>query len=144
MSETLPVRPPAWYWIVAVIGLLFEAFGVWTYLISVGMLPPMEDTNAAAQAIADAAPSWVTAVYAIAVFAGLLGALGLLVRKRWARALLILSLVACLAQFGWWIFLSGALEALGTSTLTVPIFVMVVAALLAWFANHAVKRGWLS
>jgi MFS superfamily sulfate permease-like transporter len=80
----------------------------------------------------------------VAVFAGLLGALGLLIRKGWSRSLLFLSLLALLVQFGWWIFISGAMEVIGPSMLTMPIVVIVVGIFLVWIANHAAKRGWLT
>ena len=32
-------RPPTWFWIVAGLGLLWEAFGVFEYLLHVGVVP---------------------------------------------------------------------------------------------------------
>jgi hypothetical protein len=88
-------------------------------------------------------PAWVTGVYAVAVFSGLAGALGLVLRRRWATALLVLSLVAATLQFGWVILFSDALQLLGGSAAILPIAIMLVAALLVAFARSADRSGWL-
>lgn len=64
----------------------------------------------------------------------------LLLRKRWAWPVLLVSLIALVVLEGWIVFFSGHLEAFG---LAVPIIVTVGALLLAWLASHARKRGWL-
>src|SRR5688572_31283665 len=108
MSDIVGRKPPAWFWVVAVLGLLWEAFGVATYLMHVDVLPSDTSRMSTAEAtLAGSMPTWATAAYAVAVFGGLLGALGLLMRKGWSRSLLFLSLLALLVQFGWWIFISG-------------------------------------
>ena len=128
MNDDIVARPPVWFWILAVLGLLWELFGVATYLMHVGVLPSADSgMSAAEQALADGMPAWATAAYAVAVFVGALGALGLVLRKAWSRLLLILSLLALLVQFGWWLFLSGAMEVIGPSAATMPIIVILVA-----------------
>lgn len=145
MNDAIVVRPPAWFWILAILGLLFELFGVGTYLMYVGILPGNDaDMSEAERALMDGMPVWATAAYAIAVFAGALGALGLLLRKAWARLLLILSLLGILVQFGWWLLLSGAMEVIGPSVATVPAVIILVAIVLVWLAGIGVKRGWLA
>ena len=52
---------------------------------------------------------WVTGLFAIGVFAGALGTLGLVLRRRWARPLLLLSLVAVILQFGGWLLMTDAI-----------------------------------
>ena len=145
MNDIVGRKPPAWFWVVAVLGLLWEAFGVATYLMHVGVLPM--DTSGmsdAEVALSESMPVWATAAYAIAVFAGLLGAVGLALRKGWSRTLLFLSLLALLVQFGWWVLMSGAMEVIGPSMLTMPAVVIVVGIVLVLIANHAATRGWLT
>ena len=72
---------------------------------------------------------------------GLIGSVGLMLRKAWAKPALILSLIALLLLEGWVVFFSGALESMG---LAVPVMVSVGAVLLAWLAMWASRRGWLS
>jgi hypothetical protein len=74
-------------------------------------------------------------------FTGLIGSVGLLLRKRWAKPVLIVSLIALVVLEGWIVFFSGALEQFG---LAVPVMVSVGAIMLAWLATYARTKGWLS
>lgn len=142
MNEAAIARPPAWFRIVALVGLLWELFGVATYLMHVGMLPAAEMSDVE-RSLADSMPVWATAAYAVAVFAGAFGALGLVLGKSWSRPLLILSLVAVVVQFAWWLLLSGAMDAIGPSAAIMPILVILVGVALVWLATTGVRRGWL-
>ena len=64
--------------------------------------------------------------------------------RRAATWLLLLSLLAVAAQFVWQAFLGEAVALLGAvQALGLPAFILVVAALLYWFARRAAARGWL-
>jgi hypothetical protein len=126
---------PAWLRIVALLGLLWNAYGCYAYLQTVGVL-------GGGEAAMSAMPTWVTGAFAIAVFGGLLGCLGLLMLKGWSRLLLILSLLAVIAQDVWLFGMSGAAPSGGA--LGLPIAVTLVSVLLAWLAHDGVKKGWLT
>lgn len=143
MNDVTATRPPSWFRIAAVVAVLWNLMGVWQYLSTVGVVPLMREMTAEETALMAGAPVWYTAAFAIAVFAGIAGAIGLVMARAWARPVLILSLVAMVVQFAWWIFLSGAPEALGSSAYVAPAFVLLVGFLLVWLAGHGVKRGWL-
>jgi hypothetical protein len=141
MNDLSSARPPAWFRVVSVLALLWEAFGVWQYLSYVRLAPTMGEMAPAEAALVARAPAWFTAAFAIAVFAGLLGALGLLLGKAWSRLLLILSVVAAIVQFGWWCFLSGGAATIGPSIYAMPATIILVGLLLIWLAGTGVKRG---
>ena len=143
MSDVIDSRPPTWFWIVAVLGLLWELFGVAMYLMHVGVIPNSQEMSEAERTLMESSPVWVTGLFAIGVFGGALGALGLVLRKRWARPLLILSLLAVILQFGGWLLATDAIRVIGPSVFAMPAVVVVVAILLAWLATVAVRRGWL-
>jgi hypothetical protein len=141
MATVAPAAPPAWFRIVALLAVLWNAMGVFMYLSSVGMFgDPLAGLTEAERAIASSIPAWIMAAFAIGTFAGLAGSLGLLLRRRWAWPLLLLSLLALLILEGWIVFVSGAVELHG---IAVPVAVTVGALLLAWLAHHARQRGWL-
>ncbi|HET9640170.1 MAG TPA: hypothetical protein VFP12_13285 [Allosphingosinicella sp.] len=144
MSDGIDSRPPTWFWIVAVLGLLWELFGVAMYLMHVGVLPNSQEMSEAERSLMESSPVWVTGLFAIGVFGGALGTLGLLLRKRWARPLLILSLIAVILQFGGWLLATDAIRVIGPSVFAMPAVIAAVAILLAWLATIAVRRGWLS
>jgi hypothetical protein len=132
---------PGWFRAVALVAVLWNAFGVAMYLDSVGVFgDPLEGLNAAERAFATSVPSWVTAAFATGTLAGLLGSIGLLLRRRWAGPVLVVSLAALLVLEGWIVFFSGALELFG---LAFPIGVVFGAMLLASLASGAARRGWL-
>jgi hypothetical protein len=141
MDTASPTLAPTWFKYVAVLGILWNAFGVVMYLSSVGVFgDPTIGMDEAERTAALSIPHGITAAFAIGTFAGLIGSIGLLFRKAWAGPVLIVSLVALLVLEGWIVFLSGALEHFG---LAVPIMVTVGAIILAWLATHARRRGWL-
>ena len=136
-------KPPAWFWAVAVLGLLWELFGVAMYLMHVGVIPNSQEMSEAERSLMEASPMWVTGLFAIGVFAGALGALCLVLRSRWARPLLILSLVAVILQFGGWLLATDAVAVIGPSVFAMPAVIVLVAILLAWLASAGARRGWL-
>jgi hypothetical protein len=142
MATTAFGKTPAWFRIVALIAIVWNLFGVFMYLHSVGMFgDPMADLDAAQRTAAESIPPAIKGAFAIGTFAGLIGSVGLLLRKRWAWPVLLVSLLALIVLEGWIVFLSGHQEAFG---LGVPITVTLGAILLAWLANHARHRGWLA
>lgn len=142
MASSSASSVPGWFRIVALLAVVWNAFGVAMYLSSVGMFgDPMAGMSAADRAAAASIPDWITGAFAIGAFSGLIGSIGLLLRKAWAASLLVVSLIALLMLEGWIVFLSGALDSFGVA---VPIMVSVGAVLLAWLAVHARTRGWLA
>jgi hypothetical protein len=124
---------PAWYWIVAGLGLVWNAIGAAFYLGHVGLLgepfaPPPG---------MPAMPVWATAAYAIGVWGSAVAVAGLLMRVRWAHMLLWIALAALIVDWAWVFFMSGAgIQPLG-------ICVLLIALLLALIGETATRRGWL-
>ncbi|HMG46103.1 MAG TPA: hypothetical protein VK614_01405 [Allosphingosinicella sp.] len=136
MNNVIGAPAPAWLRIVAALGLIWNLIGVYAYLQTVGVLGGGDPSMSAG-----AMPPWVTGAFAIAVFGGALGCVVLLLLKRLATWLLLLSLLAVLAQDLW----AYVLRTGGTAENPVlPLLVNVIAILLVWLAYHADKKGWLS
>lgn len=143
MNEVIGNRTPGWFRAVALLAVVWNLIGVYFYLVHAGVVPGPEASEAEA-AIGRSMPAWATACFAVGVFAGTIGALGLVMQKAWARSLLVLSFLALLAEQYWLLFMSGAPETLGPSAYGLPVTVLVVSLLLVLLANTGVKRGWLS
>ena len=136
MSDVAASAPvPVWLRIVGGLALLWNLVGIFEYLRSVGVVAGGD------AAMADAMPGWVVGCFALAVFAGALGSLGLLLLKRWAKLLLLLSFAAVAAQSLWLFAMSEARPA--GSAMILPLAVLLIAAVLAWLAVSADRKGWL-
>ncbi|MEW2919822.1 hypothetical protein AB1A65_00015 [Muricauda sp. ANG21] len=141
---TTTVKPPVWFWIMSVIALLWNLMGVFNYLNQAfNQVAILESFDQAQREAFEGIPAWATAAFAIAVFAGLAGSIGLLLRKKWARPLFVISLIAAVAQFIHWLFVSGAVEAFGPSTYAMPIIVVIIGLYLIFFSKQGIQKGWL-
>ena len=88
-------------------------------------------------------PAWVTAVFAIAVFSGTLGSITLLIKKKWAVILFIISLLTVLAQQFYNFFIQDFVALTG-QRIYMPICIVVFGAFLIWFSKYANNKGWIS
>ena len=83
MTENSTNKPPIWFWIVSVLGLVWNAMGVNAYLQQAYDTEGYREMYTQEQLeIAANFPAWVTAAFAVAVFAGAFGCLALLLRKK--------------------------------------------------------------
>jgi hypothetical protein len=136
---------PKWYWLVAVFGLLWMAFGCFNYLLLMTMSPAeIAQLPPAQQEVVNTAPVWVNALYAIAVWSGLGGAIGLVLRRAWARLLFLVSLAAVILQFGWIFTSTSQLAVEGPSAAAFPLIILLFGIFFVWFAGYAQKRGWIA
>lgn len=140
-----PAIRPRWYSIAAIAALLWNLLGVAMFLLHYTMsAEALAALPAEQQALFESLPAWTWVAYAVGTIGGALGAVLLVMRRRAARWLLTLSLAGVLAQFTWQAVLSEAVPLLGAAqALTLPLVVLVVAALICWFAWRADARGWL-
>jgi hypothetical protein len=137
-NESTSNKPPVWFWIVSVIALLWNGAGVFQYLQQAYQTESFKTMNTPEQLeIYANLPSWHTAAFAIAVFGGLLGCLALILRKKIAYTLFLISLIAVIIQMG---YLTFSLKMGNIMT----AMIVVVAILLVWFAKKGIAKGWLS
>jgi hypothetical protein len=132
---------PAWYWLVAIFALLFEGAGAYLFANSLSLDPatlPLDQ-----RAIFEATPQWMTIAWAIAIGAGLLGAIGLLLRRRFAEPLLLISLIAVAVQFSGLFLVRQLRELTPEDHLVVPIVILLLAYGLWQTAKLARRRGLL-
>ena len=145
MNELIGAKAPGWFRLAALLGLAWNAIGVFMYLRKVGLFgDPMAGMGEAERALAASIPAWVTGAFAVAVFSGLIGALGLVLLKRWSNPLLLVSVMAIVAQQVWILGMSNALDVHRNEALMMGGLILVIAALLVWLGRVATTRGWLS
>lgn len=100
----------------------------------------METMTEAQREWARAIPGWIYFVYGVAVTTGVLGSLGLLLRKSWATLMFAVCLIAVIVQMAYSMLIAGGLQAMGPSGLIMPVVVILIAAALLWFSQYAKKR----
>ncbi|MBT8181744.1 MAG: hypothetical protein KJO53_09160 [Eudoraea sp.] len=146
MSEKSTTKPPVWFWIVSILALLWNLMGVMAYLGQAYMTEEMKAEYTSEQlALMESTPAWITAAFAIAVWGGLLGCLALLLRKKWAKPLLILSLIGILVQMAYSFFMTNAAEVYGqVQGVITPLIVIIIGIALVQFARITEKRNWIS
>ena len=139
MNHQTTNKPPIWFWVVSVIALIWNAMGVNAYLQQAYNTDSYRAMYSEEQLeIAANMPAYITAAFAIAVFAGTFGAIALLIRKKWATKLWMLSLIAVIVQMGY-ILINGYV-----SSLVMTIMIVVFAFIFVWFSRMSASRGWLS
>jgi hypothetical protein len=147
MSDELNNKPTTAYWIIAATLLAWNLIGLYFYYQQSILTPEvMADAGLTPQQIAHImnTPAWGHSGYAIAVNAGVLGAILLLLRKAWAVPLFVLSIVGALVQDLDAMVLRDGLEAWGSPALVLPIVVLVICVFEIWYSLRAKARGWLS
>ena len=145
MQLTRPVTP-WWFWVVGVLFVLWNAGGAYDYLMThtgnEAYLAAAEARTPGIVARLEALPAWRIALWAAAVWGGVLGALLLVLRRGLAVPVYLVSLAAL------GLGLLADLTALGMADayrgqvpMTAAIFVLAIFQL--WFARFARRAGFL-
>ena len=130
--------------IISILALLWNLLGVAMFFLQTGL--SAEEIAALPEAqrmVYEAMPSWLAVFYGVSVFAGALGSLGLVLRRRWAMPLLAVSLASVLVQMIAIYALTPAWQASGVSGLPMTLLITGIAVYLFWYARRASRRGWL-
>lgn len=145
MSEESIGGPPRSFLIIGIVALLWNLMGVMSYIMQVTRSPTLfAGLSEAELAVYESMPSWVTGAFAIAVFGGTLACVGLVVKKAWCVPVFLVSLVAIIVQFGYWLFATDSIAVMGNQVFLMPALVTVVAVFLVWYSRGAKAKGWLS
>ena len=107
MQQAVTARTPVHLWIVGILSLLWNAFGAYDYVMTrmrntdylAGMMPEV-DPNATL-AWVDSFPIWAQFGWGLGVWGGLVGAVLLLMRHRWAVWAFALSLFGAILGLGY-------------------------------------------
>ncbi len=143
--ETSSIKPPTWFWVVASIALVWNLLGAMAYVNQVMMTPEeLQLLPEDQRAILESTPAWATGAFALAVWGGTLGCILLLMRKKAATPVLVLSLLGLIVQLYHAFFMTNSMEVYGPGGLVMPIMVIAIGVYLIWFSRSAAAKGWLS
>ena len=140
-------KPTTTFWVAGGAALIWNFFGLFSY---VNMRNSTAEAYAAAGytpeqiAFINATPEWALSAFAIAVTAGVLGSLFLLLRKAWAMPTFILSFTAVVVVNINNFILTNTVEVLGMVPVYIQSTVIVVGILLILYSRAAKNKGWLT
>jgi hypothetical protein len=139
-------RAAPWHlWAVAAIGVAWNGFGVYDYVMSKtageSYFRQMGMTDAQIAYMASF-PTWMTAIWAIGVWGALLGTLLLFLRNRLASPVFAASLAAFVVSLIYSHFLSNGAEVMGDMAFMQWI-VLAGCLFFAWYARRGVSAGFL-
>lgn len=133
-------KPNTGFWVIAVVALIWNLMGVMAYLtrafITDEMIAALPIENQA-EFLVDY-PSWYTGAFALAVFGGAFGSLFLLLKKKFAASLFLISAIGAIAQHVY-LFMNVEMK-----DLVMPIMVIAVCVFLVWYSRDVTKKGWIS
>jgi len=148
MQQAVTARAPMHLWIVGFLSLLWNGFGAYDYLMTrirnvdyLASAMPGVDPNAMLAWI-DGFPLWAQIGWGLGVWMGLLGAILLLVRSRWAVWSFLLSLVGALLGLGYQLAMAPPMPGSdGAMAKAMPIVVIVIAGALYLYARAMERKG---
>jgi len=143
MATTVETRTPAHLWVVGVLSLLWNFFGCLDYtmtnLKNAAWLAKMSPDQLAYM---NSLPGWLTAFWAIGLWGGLIGSILLLMRNRYAVWAFGLSLIGAVVGIGYQLFLTKMPASMKQGGMGfMPWVIIIIAAVLYWYAMSAEKKG---
>lgn len=137
-------RTPWHLWVVGVLALLFNAIGIVDfvmtmsqgaeYLAQAGMTPEQTDHYLKF-------PGWMNVVWAVGVFGAIIASVLLLLRRKLATTLFVVSLAAFVLNLLYNYVLSDGARTLGQQMAIASAVIFVVLVLLTLYAWRMAKRG---
>ena len=138
-------QAPKWFRVAAIVALLWNILGCLAFVADLQLKPEdIAKLPEAQQALYASRPAWSIAATAIAVFGGTLGCIGLILKRRWAFVLLLLSLLGILGQDIAMFVLANAAEAAGSFAIVLQSVVLIVGVWLVLLSRKAMASGWIS
>ncbi len=141
-SAAIGAKVPVSFWIIAVVSLLWNAFGGYDYVMTeTRNADYLKNFPAEMLTVIDAMPPWATAMWAIGVWGSVAGSVLLLLRSRHAVTAFLISFVAAVISFAYQstIKLPASLETGNNWMMTVVILVAVV--FFWWFSRRSLAQG---
>ena len=146
LQDRATMSTPRHLWVVGIIALLWNAIGVYDYLMTetknesyISQFTPEQ------LEFFSGFPTWLVAAWAIAVWGGLLGAVMLLLRKRCAAQIFLVALIAMVVVTIQNYIISNGLEVMGgVGPVVFTGLIFVISVFLFLYARAMGQRGVLT
>ncbi|MEQ7155653.1 hypothetical protein [Brevundimonas aurifodinae] len=146
MSASSGAKVPWHLWVVGSVGLLWNAFGCIDYTMTALQgevwLRQMGMTDAQITSY-EAMPAWMTAVWAIGVWGAMLGTVLLLLRKKLAVPVFVISLIAYVGSLVYAYALSDQAATMPDGTWIMQAVILVGCLFFVLYSRMMAQRGLL-
>ena len=142
MDERFTPRPLArWYFVGAGVALLFGlliCFGYGVHLTTDPKTLALDE-----RALYEAEPAWVSGAFGLTGAAVAAGAMLLILRRKAAEPVLLVSLAAVCVWFGGLLLVPQLRDLLMSGEIALAVVVVAITWTIFWFGRHSRQRGWL-
>jgi len=132
-------KVPVWFWIVAVLAVVWNFGGVFDYVMTKTNDAYLESFTPEQVAYFTGFPAWYVAIWASAVFAAFFASLALLLRMKIALPLFALSLVLFVANTIYIYGFTPAVEMMGAGGSVFSVFIFLSLIALTLLSRWAIK-----
>jgi hypothetical protein len=141
--QTTTSKPTPWhFWLIGIVGLLWSSVGAYDYIMTQTQNEAyMANFSAEQLEFFYGFPTWVTATWAIAIWGGVLGAVFLILRRRLAEPIFLVSLVAMILTTIHNYGLSNGLEVSGDAFSLVFTAVIFLSSIGLWWYAKAMRTN---
>ena len=145
MTEESEMATPATHWLVGGAALIWNLFGMLIYVMTVSATPEQlaQQYNEAEIAFMQSVPLWATSANAIAVTAGVIASVLLLMKRSLALPLFVISLFALLVQDLHSFVITDVIAVFGMVPAYIAAVVLAVAILLVIYSFRKKQVGLL-
>lgn len=142
-SVKMTTSTPWHLWAVGLLALLWNGYGGYLYIMSqTGDAAYMAQFTAEQRAYLDSYPMWMDAIWAVGVWGGVVGAVLLLLRMKWAVWAFLASMIA-LAVSVVYGQTSGGNDIMGSGGVVFSTVIAFIGVGLTLYAVRMMKRGML-
>ena len=135
---------PIWFWVISILALLWYLMDMSAFYMRVFMVDEViKSMPENQQHLYQNMPQWVNIVFASEVFGGVLGSVGLLLRKKWALPLYYISILGVLSQTFYIYFLSDAVITMGAPAIMMPLVAIGIGIVMVLHTRSSISKGWL-
>lgn len=134
--------------IIAILALLWNIMGLFQFIMAAFMEDLMLETYSETYTDKQMelflnTPSWYYVVFGVCTIKGVLASIALIMKKKIAVPLFLVSLLTVLVLQGYWILATQAIALLGTEAIIMPMLVIVTSIFLYFYSKGARQNKWL-
>ena len=147
MATTAHGRTPAHLWIVGILSLIWGCFGAYDYVMTrthnmayLAQSMPGVDPNVGLAWI-EAMPIYAQVGWALGVWGGLLGAILLLIRSRYAVWAFAVSMLGIVLSLGYQLTVAPPLPGASSAMKIMGYVIILIGAFMLWYSWSMEKKG---